>query len=63
MFSPKAFCETFNLMRKGRRKQAIVLVCVLMGQQECVFESGQGGWKDWALTFDPFTGNISTAIK
>ena len=59
----KVFCETFNILRQAELERPESWYgmdfesCVRMEQPECVFRSGQGGWKDWSLTFDPFTGD------
>lgn len=64
----KEFCKTFNLLRKNEQNKPLSWYemdfesCVRMEQAECSFENGQGGWKDWDLTYDPFTGNEIYAL-
>lgn len=64
----KEFCKTFNQLRGREQTKPFSWYemdfesCVRMEEAECRFESGQGGWKDWDLTYDPYTGNEIYAL-
>ena len=58
------FCKTFNFLREIERLkpdswfQMDFESCFNLGHEECRFISGQGGWKDWDLAYDPVTGTM-----